>query len=148
MLREYEQAPDPWILAGRYFDRDPIATGTRVPAAGTGNLMLDLRQVRAFGVEFDPVFGLSGGSDTLFTRQLVAAGGQLIWCDSAPVVELIPASRLTRKWVVSRAFRIGNGGSRTSLTLAQTGGGAPPSERRRSQAGLPSGWRRLALPQR
>ena len=55
--------------------------------------MLDLNQVRAFGVEFDPIFGLSGGSDTLFTRQLVAAGGELIWCDSAPVVEWIPAKQ-------------------------------------------------------
>lgn len=117
VLREYEVAPDPWILAGRYFDRDPIETGVRVHAAGTGNLLLDLNQVRRYDVWFDPIFGLSGGSDTLFTSQLVRAGGELVWCADAPVYEQIPASRLTRKWVVTRAFRIGNGGSRTALAL-------------------------------
>lgn len=117
VLREYEVEPDPWILAGRYFDRDPIETGVRVHAAGTGNLMLDLNQVRKFDIWFDPVFGLSGGSDTLFTRQLVRAGGELVWCADAPVYEQIPASRLTRKWVVTRAYRIGNGGARTALAL-------------------------------
>lgn len=117
VLRKYEVTPDPWILAGRYFDRDPIETGTRVHAAGTGNLLLDLNQVRAANVWFDPVFGLSGGSDTLFTRELVRSGGELIWCADAPVYELIPASRLTRKWVVTRAFRIGNGGARTALAV-------------------------------
>lgn len=117
VLREYEITPDPWILAGRYFDRDPIETGVRVHAAGTGNLLLDLNQVRRYDVWFDPIFGLSGGSDTLFTSQLVRAGGELVWCADAPVYEQIPASRLTRKWVVTRAFRIGNGGSRTALAL-------------------------------
>lgn len=120
VLREYETPPDPWILAGRYFDRDPIDTGVRVHAAGTGNLMLDLNQVRRFNVMFDPVFGLSGGSDTLFTSQLVRAGGELVWCADAPVYEQIPATRLTRKWVVTRAFRIGNGGARTALALTTT----------------------------
>jgi len=117
VLREYQVDPDPWILAGRYFDRDPIETGVRVHAAGTGNLLLDLNQVRKYDVWFDPIFGLSGGSDTLFTSQLVRAGGELVWCADAPVYEQIPASRLTRKWVVTRAFRIGNGGSRTALAL-------------------------------
>lgn len=118
VLREYEVEPDPWILAGRYFDRDPIETGVRVHAAGTGNLLLDLNQVRRYDVWFDPIFGLSGGSDTLFTSQLVRAGGELVWCADAPVYEQIPASRLSRRWVVTRAFRIGNGGSRTALALA------------------------------
>ena len=117
VLREYEVTPDPWITAGRYFDRDPIETGVRVHAAGTGNLLLDLNQVRRYDVWFDPIFGLSGGSDTLFTSQLVRAGGELVWCADAPVYEQIPASRLSRKWVVTRAFRIGNGGSRTALAL-------------------------------
>lgn len=122
VLREYEVQPDPWILAGRYFDRDPIDTGVRVHAAGTGNLLLDMNQVRKFGVWFDPVFGLSGGSDTLFTMQLVKSGGELVWCADAPVYEMIPASRLTRKWVVTRAFRIGNGGVRAALAVTDSVG--------------------------
>ena len=97
--RKYPRIPGSWR---GYFDRDPIDTGTRVHAACTGNLPSTSTNCE-LQMWFDPVFGLSGGSDTPFTRQLVRGGGELIWCADAPVYELIPASRLTRKWVVTRA---------------------------------------------
>lgn len=117
VLRDFEIEPDPWIRAGGFFDRDPISTGTRVPAAGTGNLLLDLREVRRMGLAFDEEFSLSGGSDTLFTRGIVKHGGELVWCADAEVREMVPASRITRKWVLTRAFRIANGDSRTAVFL-------------------------------
>lgn len=120
VLRTYDVEPDPWIMAGRFFDREPIKTGTPQHAAGTGNLLLDLNQVRELGVTFDPVFGLSGGSDVLFTRQIVRRGGKLVWCAEAPIYEQIPASRLTRRWVLKRAFRIGNGTTRAALALSDS----------------------------
>lgn len=128
VLREYETPPNDFIQAGRFFDRDPIPTGTSVHAAGTGNLLLDLNQIRQMQIRFDPVFSLSGGSDTMFTREIVRAGGKLIWCADADVIELIPASRLTREWVLQRAFRIGNGGSRTAIAVAET-----PTERAKAR---------------
>jgi len=122
---------DPWIAAGRFFDRRRLPTGTVVAVAATNNLLLDLRRVRAAGIGFDERFGLSGGSDTLFTRRLTAAGLPLVWCDEAVVTDVVPAARATRDWVLRRALRSGNGWSRTSLVLA-----AGPAGRWRARARL------------
>ena len=115
VVSRYEGDLDPWIRAGRFFERRRLATGTVVDVAATNNLLLDLAQVRALGVEFDERFGLSGGSDTLFTRQVVARGGRMVWCDEAVVWDIVPTSRSSRQWVLRRAFRSGNGHSRVAL---------------------------------
>lgn len=118
VVSEYEREPDEWVAAGRFFDRRRLPTGTEVDVAATNNLLLDLQQVRQADVRFDERFGITGGSDTLFTRQLVDRGGRLVWCDEAVVVDVVPVARLTRDWVLRRAFRSGNSWSRTSLELA------------------------------
>ncbi|WAP51160.1 glycosyltransferase family A protein [Arthrobacter sp. ATA002] len=117
VLSEYAVAPDPWIAAGEFFKRRRLETGSRITVAATNNLLLDLGQIRDLGLEFDERFGLSGGSDTLFTRQLVQAGAVMLWCDEAVVVDRVPESRLTRAWVLRRAFRSGNCHSRVRLTM-------------------------------
>lgn len=122
VLSEYAVTPDPWIAAGEFFKRRRMETGSRITVAATNNLLLDLGQVRDLGLEFDERFGLSGGSDTLFTRQLVQAGAAMLWCDEAVVVDRVPESRLTRAWVLRRAFRSGNCHSRVRLTMVSGGG--------------------------
>jgi succinoglycan biosynthesis protein ExoM len=117
VISEYEHEPEPWIEAGRFFRRRRLATGSRLDVAATNNLLLDLHQLRAMQLRFDERFGLSGGSDTLFTRQLVQRGGTMLWCDEAVVVDRVPASRLTRSWVLRRALRSGNSATRVSLEL-------------------------------
>ncbi len=123
VVSEYEVPPDRWVTAGRFFDRRRLRTGTPVDVAATNNLLLDLTQVHAAGLRFDEAFGLSGGSDTLFTRRLVRSGGRMIWCDEAVVIDMVPAARGTRDWVLRRAFRSGNSWTRTSLEMASTGPG-------------------------
>lgn len=113
--------PEPWVLAGDFFERERRATYSEVTTAATNNLLLDVAQVRELGLTFDRRFGLSGGSDTLFTRQLASLGGRIVWCDDAVVTEVIPASRLTREWVLRRAYRSGNSDSRTTVELARGG---------------------------
>ena len=115
VLSRYDTEPDLWIRAGGFFERRRFATGTPVSLAATNNLLLDLVQVRRLGLRFDERFGLSGGSDSLFTRQLHQRGGQMIWCDEAIVIDVVPADRLTREWVLQRAFRMGNTWSRINL---------------------------------
>ncbi|MEO5779321.1 glycosyltransferase family 2 protein [Arthrobacter sp. PAMC25284] len=119
VISEYEHEPEPWIEAGGFFRRRRLATGSRLDVAATNNLLLDLRQVRALDLRFDERFGLSGGSDTLFTRKLVRRGGEMLWCDEAVVVDRVPTSRLTRSWVLRRALRSGNSATRVSLELAE-----------------------------
>lgn len=120
VISEYEVDPEPWVQAGRFFDRRRLPTGTLLDVAATNNLLLDMHQIRAFGLEFDEQFGLSGGSDTMFTRQLHGLGGKLVWCDEAIVVDVVPATRVTRDWVLRRAFRSGSSWSATSLKLADS----------------------------
>lgn len=108
VVSEFAHAVDPWITAGRFFVRRRLPTGSAVGWAATNNLLLDMAQIRRLGLTFDDEFGLTGGSDTLFTRQLVRAGGTILWCDEAVVIDHVPASRLTRQWVLQKAFRLGN----------------------------------------
>lgn len=118
VVSEYSREPGEWILAGRYFQRLRHPTGTRVRLAATNNLLIDRQFLRQRGIAFDERFGLTGGSDTMLTRQITDAGGVLLWCDEAVVTDMVPASRLTCEWVTQRAFRSANGGIRVELELA------------------------------
>jgi hypothetical protein len=44
----------------------------------------------------------------------------MIWCDEAVVIDVVPASRVTRGWVLRRAFRSGSTWSATSVKLADS----------------------------
>ncbi|MHA7155253.1 glycosyltransferase family 2 protein [Arthrobacter sp. TMN-50] len=117
VISEYAHPPEPWITAGEFFLRRRMPTGTAVAVAATNNLLLDLRQVRKLGLDFNREFGLLGGEDTLFTRLLHQQGGRMVWCDEAIVMDRVPVQRLTRSWVLRRAFSSGNSWSRVSLEL-------------------------------
>ena len=120
VISQFVEEPDPWIIGGGFFRRRRFPTGTTVDVAATNNLLLDLDSVCRLGIRFDVDLGLSGGSDTFFTRELTTQGGQLIWCDEAAVYDIVPASRATRDWVLQRYFRSGNSWSRTSVRLVRS----------------------------
>lgn len=115
---EFEVEPDEWITEGRFFVRKHKPTGTIVSVAASHNLLLDLHFLAAHNLEFDERFGISGGSDTLLTQQITDVGGAIIWCDEAVVIEVVPASRSTREWVLRRAYRQGNTLMRVALARA------------------------------
>jgi hypothetical protein len=118
VVSEFDGALDPWLAAGGFFLRRRLRTGSVTDVAATNNLLLDLGRVRDAGLRFDPAFGLSGGEDTLFSRQLAAAGGAMVWCDEALVTDRVPRDRMTRSWVLRRAFSSGNSRTRVELALA------------------------------
>jgi succinoglycan biosynthesis protein ExoM len=130
VLTEYDGELDPWIRAGDFFFRRTMPTGTEVDVAACGNLLLDLDQVRGYGVRFEPGLGLGGGEDNLFSRQLVRAGGRMLWCDESAVVDHVPAERMTRAWVRFRARSHGNVTVTVDLWLA-----SGPGARLRVRAG-------------
>ncbi len=111
---------DPWVLASGLFQRPRRPTGTPLTVAAAGNLLLDLDQVRAHGVDFDPGLGLLGGEDTLFSRDLHRRGGLLVWCDESVAEDHVDPSRLTRAWALRRAQGHGQTEVRTRLILAGT----------------------------
>jgi hypothetical protein len=118
VMSRFETELDPWIEAGRFFVRSRPSTGTEVQAAATNNLLIDLRFTREHDIRFDLAFGISGGDDTMFTRELIRAGGSIVACDEAVVFDVVPAARATRRWVVLRAMSSGNSWALTSLQLA------------------------------
>ena len=129
----YEVEPEAWVRQGEFFVRRTWPTGTVRPVAASNCLLLDLGFVRRAGLRFDEAFGATGGEDTLFTRRLSAAGGVIRWCDEARVRDHVPASRLTRPWILRRQRSHAATSVRVELALA--GGGAQPAIRARAAAG-------------
>ena len=90
VVSTYPSDPEPWISEGGFFDRRRLPTGTIIDVAATNNLLLDLDTVRRLELSFNEEFGATGGSDTLFTRQLHRGGGLMLWCDEAIVTDVVP----------------------------------------------------------
>lgn len=123
VVPKYAMDPDPWIIAGRFFVRKTMPTGTDRPAAAAGNLLLDVRQVTRSGIAFEEPFGLTGGEDTIMTRKMTAAGLRIVWCDESVVRDRVPAERLTRDWVLRRAWSHGNNQALIEIHMAASNHG-------------------------
>lgn len=111
---------DPWIVAGGFFERPRRPTGTVIAGGASGNLLVDVRAQRRLDVWFDEDFGLTGGSDTMFTHTLISRGARVVWCDEALAREPVPDRRRTRRWVLQRSLRKGNVWARVKMRLATT----------------------------
>lgn len=117
VVPQFNDEIDPWLDAGGFFRRRRLPTGTEIEVAATNNLLLDLRQVRALDVRFDPRFGLSGGEDTMFSRLLTHRGGRLVWCDESVAEDCVLPERLSRRWVLARAWSHGNSAGAVELAI-------------------------------
>ena len=117
----FDGRTDPWIAAGGFFVRRRYPSGTPVAAASSANLLLDLDLLRRLELTFDRRLELRGGEDTLLTRTLTSRGHQLLWCDEAEVIDLIPPERMNRRWVLRRAFHHGAATSRVELAVGAGG---------------------------
>lgn len=104
----FDPDADPWVLESGLFRRPERATGTEIAVAATGNLLLDLNQVRRSGVRFDQRIGLGGGSDTLFSMGLKKTGARLVWCNESVAEDTVEPERQTRPWALKRSFSHGN----------------------------------------
>lgn len=93
-----------WISTGRFFERPRYATGTVLPEANTGNVLIRTEVFDRIGL-FDDHFALTGGEDMDFFVRLYESGGLISWADEAIVEEWVPTSRMTLKYVLQRAYR-------------------------------------------
>jgi glycosyltransferase involved in cell wall biosynthesis len=118
VLREMEGDIAPWAA------RHPLLQPKSRGASGvvdlidsTGNVLIEAEALRALGDQpFDEAMALTGGSDKqLFTR-MQRAGRRFAWAEDARVTELIPASRVTSKWLLMRGYRIGMTDTITALS--------------------------------
>ena len=112
---QYQSPPSRFVEEGGFFVRREYPTGERLSVIRSGNLLLDLRQIRRLGLSFDTRLGLRGGEDTVLTRQLTARGGQIVFCAESIVYDLVPDDRNQRSWVLRRAWHQGSTHSFLSL---------------------------------
>jgi succinoglycan biosynthesis protein ExoM len=108
----------PWVSQGGAFDRPRRTRGQLMSEAATNNLLVDVDGIRRLGLSFDERFGLTGGSDSMFTLQLTRRGGTIRWAEDAVVIEQEDPQRFTRSWALRRAFRFGNTSARVRIALA------------------------------
>jgi succinoglycan biosynthesis protein ExoM len=104
----YESDVPKWILRGRFHEAQRHATGTVLPYADTGNVLVRASLFRAFPAPFAAQLALAGGEDTHFFLRVARAGHRIVWADDAVAWEWVPPSRVRLPWLLRRAFRCGN----------------------------------------
>lgn len=97
-----------WVLRGRFHEPPRRATGTLLPYADTGNVLVRASLFRDFPAPFAPSLALAGGEDTHFFLRVARAGHRIVWADDAVAWEWIPPTRVRLPWLLRRAFRRGN----------------------------------------
>lgn len=96
-----------WARGGLFAQTLP-RSGTRIPVASTNNVLVKAGLLRDTSPPFDPAFGLTGSSDSLFFLRAAREGARLVAAPEAVVEEHIPPTRSTARWVMRRGFRVGN----------------------------------------
>jgi glycosyltransferase involved in cell wall biosynthesis len=107
----FETDPPEWIREGRFFERERFPTGTDIPSwrARTSGVLIRRSCFEKLGERpFDERHPLAGGEDIRFFKEIEDLGARIVWVDDAIVREFVPASRSNARWLLRRAFRIGN----------------------------------------
>lgn len=110
VLPHFEVDPPQWLLRGKFCERPTYETGTLMHWSNTrtGNVLLRKTLFEGRKYAFDPEFG-AGGEDVRFFKEMQdSKGAVFVWCNTAPVYEVVPSSRCTKSYFLRRAFLQGN----------------------------------------
>jgi glycosyltransferase involved in cell wall biosynthesis len=119
----FESGAPKWLVKGGFYNRPTHPTGYLMPwqECRTGNVLLRRSIFSTSGVPsyqpstlnssgtpatepaFRREFG-TGGEDQDFFRRMSQRGHRFIWCDEAVAYEEVPASRWSRRFLLSRAL--------------------------------------------
>lgn len=101
----FDQQPPDWLLKGRFCERPVHRTGTLLhwSQTRTGNVLLKREVFDRHRLAFDTRFK-TGGSDREFFKHAMNAGCRFIAVEEAPVHEIVPPERWTRRYYVKRAL--------------------------------------------
>ena len=108
VLPKFEAPVAPWMVKGKFFERARSATGSRRATVATCNVLFRAKVLDDGIGGFDENLGLSGGEDSDFFLRVANAGYPIVWIDSAIVHEWNPPSRTRTRWILRRAFNVGN----------------------------------------
>jgi len=112
---EFDAPPPRWAVLGRFYSDFSAPDKSLLSEGATNNIAIRMHSLGK--TRFDNEFGLSGGSDVLFTREMTARGARLVWTEDARVFEMVPVSRTRKSWIIRRAVRGGGTHGRVELAL-------------------------------
>lgn len=109
----FDYKPPAWVLRGHFCERPEHPTGYRMKwgECRTGNVLFRRDIIAGMDPVFTPAFG-TGGSDVDFFRRMIGLGHNFIWCNEAPVHEVVPPSRATRTYMLRRGLLRGGNAAR------------------------------------
>ncbi|MFQ5495238.1 MAG: glycosyltransferase family 2 protein [Phycisphaerae bacterium] len=113
----FTDPPPAWLIKGRFLEKPRPATGTLLDRAFTGNVLFRAALVRDGSLRFDERLALTGGEDGHFFRRVHRAGHRIVWADDAVAHEWTSGARLTARWILRRAYRIGTATTHIELDL-------------------------------
>ena len=144
---EWGARPPPWLVPelGVWFSAIDHGTAPRLLTPDErlvgANLAVVREQARAIG-GFAPELGRVGSSlaseeEIHLLRRLRSAGGDVAWEPAAGVRHLIPRERMTRWWLIRRAWAQG----RSDAVATRLDGAPARHDRRKAVGALTRGWR-------
>lgn len=101
----FDEQPPKWLTRGKFCERPEYETGTMLDwrQTRTGNVLLRRMILNEVTSPFRAEFG-NGGEDQDFFRRMTECGRKFVWCNEAPVHEIVPRDRWTRKYHWRRAL--------------------------------------------
>jgi succinoglycan biosynthesis protein ExoM len=120
----FEHEPPKWVVEGRFFDRPVHKNGYKLEwhETRTGNVLFRRSILDDIDQPFRAEFG-TGSEDVDFFRRMMQKGCVFVWCNEAPVYEVIPPARCRRSYLLKLALlRGGNSAkhpTRRTLNLAK-----------------------------
>ncbi len=103
----FEQTPPAWLIKSRICERPAYRTGTllRWNQMRTGNVLLKKGVFDKHGLCFDVKFAV--GEDQAFFRDAMRAGCRFVAVKEAPVYEVVPPERWTKRYYLRRSLATG-----------------------------------------
>ncbi len=102
VVPKFESAPQ-WVIDGKFFAPYRVTNGEPPMFVSSNNVLMKT----SLALRFRFHEGLLVGEDTHYFMQLANAGGRAAWCAEAQVLESIPRSRSTKKWLIERSYSEG-----------------------------------------
>ncbi len=94
-----------WVIKGRFLEWHNFKTGSLRQSGSTSNIIFKRKIIDEYGLRFHPALNFAGASDTFLFKQAALKGAKIVWLNERLVYEYFPASRVTREWILKRAYR-------------------------------------------
>jgi len=101
----YEKEPPRWIVKGKFHEKPYHETGYMLKwqDTRTSNVLIKRKVIDGSENKFDSRFG-RGGEDKDFFKRMMDKGFFFVWCNEAPVYEIITPKRSKKVFMLKRAL--------------------------------------------